>query len=121
MFTVITKNPVSVQTLAAFVNICANVTNNLMQNSSVGICFCVLQESGEVEDGTVQKTGESDVMTSRSLKDQSSTSSHSCDPQELLAMNAELSRMAKELRLEMMQMWSFRGKGRRIHYIERCK
>ncbi|CAL4115879.1 unnamed protein product [Meganyctiphanes norvegica] len=31
------------------------------------------------------------------------------DPnQELLAMNAELSRMAKELRFEMMRMWSFR-------------
>lgn len=34
---------------------------------------------------------------------------HSYDPQDLLAMNAELSRMAKELRLEMMKMWSFRG------------
>lgn len=35
-------------------------------------------------------------------------STTSIDPQDLLAMNAELSRMAKELRLEMMKMWSYR-------------
>ena len=70
------------------------------------------QGSGEVESGAVRRTGEGDAMTSRSLRGQSSLSSNSCDPQELLAMNAELSRMAKELRLEMMNMWSFRGEGR---------
>ena len=31
------------------------------------------------------------------------------DPQEILAMNAELSRTARELRSEMTKMWSFRG------------
>ncbi|KAK7076938.1 hypothetical protein SK128_021469 [Halocaridina rubra] len=46
------------------------------------------------------------VTSSRSLRLPSSM--HSCDPQDLLAMNAELSRMAKELRVEMMKMWSFR-------------
>lgn len=78
------------------------------------------QGSGEVEGGAVQKTGEGDGMTSRSLRGQSSLSSYSCDPQELLAMNAELSRMAKELRLEMMKMWSFRGEGRGMHCMSRC-
>ena len=69
------------------------------------------QGAGEAEGGSRQETEEGDVMTSRSLKGQSSMGSYSVDPQELLAMNAELSRMAKELRLEMMQMWSFRGEG----------
>lgn len=31
------------------------------------------------------------------------------ESQDLLAMNAELSRMARELRKEMMSVWSFRG------------
>ncbi|XP_045138539.1 uncharacterized protein LOC123520364 isoform X3 [Portunus trituberculatus] len=68
------------------------------------------QGAGEAEGGDRQETEEGNVMTSRSLKGQSSmgSGSYSGDPQELLAMNAELSRMAKELRLEMMQMWSFR-------------
>ncbi|KAG7169287.1 hypothetical protein Hamer_G022249, partial [Homarus americanus] len=47
------------------------------------------------------------LESSRSFKGHSSQ--YTCDPQDLLAMNAELSRMAKELRVEMMKMWSFRG------------
>ena len=44
------------------------------------------------------KTGSSDDNKAQNL-----------EPQELLAMNAELSRMARELRSEMTKMWSFRG------------
>ncbi|XP_068202573.1 microtubule-associated protein futsch-like isoform X2 [Palaemon carinicauda] len=44
--------------------------------------------------------------SSRSLRNPSSV--HSSDQQDILAMNAELSRMAKELRMELMKMWSFR-------------
>nr|XP_045596433.1 uncharacterized protein LOC123757090 [Procambarus clarkii] len=47
------------------------------------------------------------LVSSRSFRGPSSAT-YSCDPQDLLAMNAELSRMAKELRVEMMKMWSFR-------------
>lgn len=52
---------------------------------------------------------ESSGGVSRTSRGPASFSSSSIDPQDLLAMNAELSRMAKELRLEMTKMWSYRG------------
>lgn len=71
------------------------------------------QGSGEVEGMALQGTaGDEEPTGGRSHRGQTSFSQYSGDPQDLLAMNAELSRMAKELRLEMMKMWSFRGEER---------
>jgi len=36
--------------------------------------------------------------------------SHIDSQPDLLALNADISRMAKELRLQMMELWAFRGK-----------
>lgn len=81
------------------------------------IFFPTLKESGNLEGGVSLDHGAASSATaeagtlvlSRSFRGPSSYSSYTCDPQDLLAMNAELSRMAKELRTEMMKMWSFRG------------
>ncbi|XP_064109139.1 LOW QUALITY PROTEIN: uncharacterized protein LOC135217304 [Macrobrachium nipponense] len=52
-------------------------------------------------------SGDGLEASSRSLRIHPS-SAHPSDQQDILAMNAELSRMAKELRMELMKMWSFR-------------